>query len=146
MLAKEIYEDTKAIFHKEKFLERYDFYNEYNIDKESIYFDVYNYLTNHGYDPRMTNTILFSHLIVEVYNQLDRENLEEELKNPFSQFYLDLEGTSIDMGPKTFHSNMLMRPYKSTECDRLAVETYGMEAYHIAQEIKNKKRILKKVM
>lgn len=146
MTTKEFYEDTKGVFQKEQFLERYDFYNKYNIEKESLYFDVYNYLIDHGYDPRETNTILFSHLIVEIYHQIEKETVEEEVKKPFSQFYLDFSGSSIDMGPKTFHSNMLTRSYKSTESDRLAVETYGTEAYRIAKEIKKDKKILKKTI
>ena len=140
------YQDGIGYFHRKNFLERYDIYKQINMLNDSTYFKVYQELLDLGYDSEMTNTILYTYFIVEVYNNLERENLENELVDPFSQFYLDLKDSIIGMGPRTFHSNLLMRDYRGTEMDKLAVATYGLEALNIAKSLKVNNKLLTKAI
>ena len=73
-------------------------------------------LENLGYPMEELGTNLYKNMIVNLIDYLNNQSAENEmindrelilqLKNPFSQFYVDVARNDLDMGIKTFHKHI----------------------------------------
>ena len=111
-------------------------------DKSVI--EIYEHLIKNGFEENKISTVLYSYLVAIIVESANKNNLEVQVTNPFSQFYLDA-ANNIGIGTKTLHSNLLDRPYGRQQIDKIAVATYGTFALDIASHFEkdNKKNKLK---
>ena len=138
--------DQDAYMFSVRFLEAYNKYrdndcSDSHLDKKA--FKVYEYLIDNGFKEGKISTVLYTYLVLSIVNINDKDAIKEQVTKPFSQFYLRL-AHDISMGTKTFHSNLLDRPYGKTNEDILATQTYGMAAIDLAVGFDKKQKVFVK--
>lgn len=109
---------------------------ENNLNELDI--EVLTYLENMGYSMDIKGTIYFKDMIVSIIENIlsfsslygkEMKELLENIRNPYSQFYLDLARNKNDLGINTF--NQFIRQAIELNEEELT----GLRAYQVALEI-----------
>ena len=109
---------------------------ENNLNELDI--EVLTYLENMGYSMDIRGTIYFKDMIVSIIENIlsfsslygkEMKELLENIRNPYSQFYLDLARNKNDLGINTF--NQFIRQAIELNEEELT----GLRAYQVALEI-----------
>ena len=90
-------------------------YKKNKLDYKNNDMEVLVLLENLGYPTNEVGTYLYKYMILKISEYLEtgltirqepitKEQLKLEIKNFFSQFYLDIARNELDMGIKTFHN------------------------------------------
>jgi len=109
---------------------------ENNLNELDI--EVLTYLENMGYSMDIRGTLYFKDMIVSIIENIlsfsslygkEMKELLENIRNPYSQFYLDLARNKNDLGINTF--NQFIRQAIELNEEELT----GLRAYQVALEI-----------
>lgn len=78
--------------------------------------EVLEFLERLGFSIEESGTILYKNMIIKAMHHLNgtddfgksisRDQLLQQMKNPFSQFYVEVARSDLDIGIKTFHANV----------------------------------------
>lgn len=108
---------------KDSFSNSFDCYKKYKLNLLDVCsedtlqdMEVLSFLERLGFSVEETGTILYKNMIIKAMHHLNgtddfgknisREQLLQQMKNPFSQFYVDVARSDLDIGIKTFHANV----------------------------------------
>lgn len=153
---------------KDSFNNSFNCYKKYklnlldNCSEDTIQdMEVLGFLERLGFSIEEAGTILFKNMIIKAMHHLNgtddfgksisREQLLQQMKNPFSQFYVEVARSDLDIGIKTFHANVqqsIENVYLSNSDTALLFDVYsnfskstnyGEVALIIAEYISNTK-------
>lgn len=113
--------------------------------------DTLSLLENLGFPLEKIGTHLYNNIIIKIIDYINNDNITKEdinelllqLKNAFSQFYLEVARHDLDMGLKTFHKhieiaipnsvNIRTNEFNSEESHSTKEIDYGEQAYILAR-------------
>ena len=113
-------------------------FNYHNLKQQTLNeldFEILSYLENKGYSLEVRGIYLFKEMIMLIMENLlnstdeEKDILQENINNPYSQFYLDLARNKNDIGINTY--NEYIRQAINLNKD----EVTGLKAYQIALDI-----------
>ena len=105
----------------DSFKDTFEYYKKYKsnlldrcADSKLQEMEVLEFLDNLGFPLNEPGTILYRNMIIKAMhhlngtddfgNSLSREQLLKQMKNPYSQFYVEVARSDLDIGIKTFHA------------------------------------------
>lgn len=108
---------------KDSFNNSFDCYKKYKLNlldecsEDTLQdMEVLNFLERLGFSIEEAGTILYKNMIIKAMHYLNgtddfgksisRDQLLQQMKNPFSQFYVGVARSELDIGIKTFHANV----------------------------------------
>lgn len=114
---------SNSYYLKESFTHTFEHYKKYKLNMLDGYsneilqeMEVLEILEALGFPMDEAGTILYKNMIIKAMhhlngiddfgNSISRDQLLEQMKKPFSQFYMEVARSDLDIGIKTFHAHV----------------------------------------